>query len=413
MLDEAGSRASSESSLSTSAGSVAPIRIGLLWHSLSSGNLGVGALTLANMALARQVAYDMGLAPQFVVMGMRDGDAPRITGPDIEEYIINSRRMLNPTGFWRTVGTVDCVLDIGAGDSFADIYGAKRFGFLWLTKMMALARGKPLVLSPQTIGPFTQPGYRTLGAMAMRGASAIIARDDKSLEVAQAMAPSATIKLAVDVAFVLPFQSRRGPAGTGRLKIGVNASGLLFHEAETGRNRFGLSYDYAQFTRKLIARLIAAGAEVHLVPHATSKSDPKDDDGSLAERLASEFPQAVRVAEFSGASEAKSYISGLDFLVAGRMHACIGAYSANVPMVAVAYSRKFSGLFGMLEHEWMVPVTGMTDDGAVDYVLGAVEQREQIAAAERRGMTRVDGLLDIYRGELHRVFAEAMARRAD
>ena len=46
------------------------VRIGLLWHSVSSGNLGVGALTLGNIAIVRQVAERMGLVPHFVVMSM-------------------------------------------------------------------------------------------------------------------------------------------------------------------------------------------------------------------------------------------------------------------------------------------------------------------------------------------------------
>jgi hypothetical protein len=52
------------------------------------------------------------------------------------------------------------VLDIGAGDSFTDIYGPKRFAYLWLTKAMAIARRRPLVLSPQTIGPFSKAPRR-------------------------------------------------------------------------------------------------------------------------------------------------------------------------------------------------------------------------------------------------------------
>ncbi len=249
-----------------------PFRIALLWHSLSSGNLGVGALTLANLALASDVARSMGLSPQFLVMSMRDGDAPRIGGADIDSFTIDSRRLVQPGGFWKAVGGVDCVLDIGAGDSFADIYGPKRFAFLWLTKMMALARGKPLLLSPQTIGPFTKPIYRFLGAWAMRLSAGVVARDDMSLDMATAMAPRSRITRAVDVAFVLPYESQRARAGQEKLRVGVNASGLLFHEAETGRNRFWLGYDYAAFTRRLITALLARGAEVHLVPHATSKS---------------------------------------------------------------------------------------------------------------------------------------------
>ena len=391
---------------------IRPIRIGLLWHSLSSGNLGVGALTLANMALATQVAQDMGLSPQFLVMSMRDGHVVPICGPDVALCGIDTRQLFSPDGFWRAVGGIDCVLDIGAGDSFADIYGPKRFLFLWLTKMIAIARRKPLLLSPQTIGPFTRPIYRWLGAIAMRHATGVVARDEMSRQVASEMAPSAQVTLAVDVAFVLPFtRPGKGARSDGALlRVGVNASGLLFHEAETGRNRFGLSYDYAAFTRKLIAALLARGAEVHLVPHATSPIDPTDDDGRLADRLASEFPGVVRVTGFPGPIEAKSYIAGLEFLVAGRMHACIGAYSAGVPVVPVAYSRKFSGLFGMLHHDIMVPVSGMDEDMAVAYVLNALDRRDAIASSQRGGMARIDAKLDVYRDELRRTFALALGR---
>ncbi len=387
------------------------LRIGLLWHSLNSGNLGVAALTLANMELARQVARSMSLRPQFVVMGMRDGDGPTIGDSSTEVVIIDAASMVRPGGFWRAVGDVDCVLDIGAGDSFADIYGPKRFAFLWLTKVLALLRGKPLVFSPQTIGPFDKPLYRAAGAWTMHRATSLVARDGRSLDVAKAMAPGANAHLSVDVAFVLPYQSRRGEAGGQPLRIGVNASGLLFHQAETGKNRFALSYDYAAFTRQLIAKLVSFGHQVHLISHATSNADPTDDDGRLADRLAKEFPDVVRVPEFAGPSEAKSYISSLDFLVAGRMHACIGAYSAGVPVVPVAYSRKFSGLFGMLGHEWMVPVTGVDVDTSVAFVCSALAQRGKIANAQAEGMKQIDAMLDVYRQELRRTFALALTRQ--
>ena len=44
---------------------------------------------------------------------------------------------------------------LGAGDSWTDIYPKKRFAYLWTTKMAAVLRGKPLIFSPQTIGPFS------------------------------------------------------------------------------------------------------------------------------------------------------------------------------------------------------------------------------------------------------------------
>lgn len=390
------------------------LRIGLLWHSLNSGNLGVGALTLANMAIARSVAEAQGYHPRFVVMGMRDSEPPSEDFRGIDNYAIDTRTMLSPNGFWREVRNVDCVLDIGAGDSFADIYGPKRFAFLWLSKWLIERRGVPLLLSPQTIGPFTKSSYRRLAAVVMRGAAAVVARDEQSLAAAREIAPTAHVLLSADVAFELPFVDRSAERATGQglLRVGINASGLLFHEAETGQNRFGLSMDYAKFTRALIIALQArSDAEVHLITHATSDRDPTDDDRALGDRLASEFPGAIRAPDFAGPSQAKSYISSLDFLVAGRMHACIGAFSAGTPVVPVAYSRKFDGLFGMLGYDRMLPVRGYDDASAVAYVLDALDRRDELAATAARGMEKVTGLLANYRAALCDLFTKAAGRK--
>ena len=216
----------------------------------------------------------------------------------------------------------------------------------------------------------------------------------------------------MDVAFVLPFADRSTERGGAKLRVGVNASGLLFHQAETGGNRFGLSYDYAVFTRRLLAALTARDdVEVHLVPHATSGGDPTDDDERLALRLAEEFPSTVRVPNFRGPSEAKSYISSLDFLVAARMHACIAAFSAETPVVPVSYSRKFSGLFGLLDYDHVLPMAGVTEDAAVGQVLDALARRTELGRSEADGMKKVNDLLDVYRKALSDVFTEALHRR--
>jgi colanic acid/amylovoran biosynthesis protein len=388
------------------------IRIGMLWHSVNSGNLGVGALTIANVALAGEVARDMGLNPQFVIMQMRDSGKDRIDLPASEVVAIDGRAITRRNGFWRAVGDVDCVLDIGAGDSFADIYGPRRFFFLWITKLMATMRGTPLVLSPQTIGPFTKPGYRLLASMAMKRCEIVVARDAISRDIAARMAPNVPAMTATDVAFVLPYRDQSALRHGAKLRIGVNASGLLFHEAETRRNRFGLSYDYAAFTSALLASLSARpDTELYLIPHATSDGDSGDDDGQLADRLTREFPLASRVPNFADACEAKSFISSLDLLVAGRMHACIAAFSSGTPVVPVAYSRKFSGVFESLGYDEVLPVTGLDVDGALQFVLCAIDRRQVLADKLARGMDAVESLIGIYRKALRHTFTKALERR--
>ncbi|WP_312162820.1 polysaccharide pyruvyl transferase family protein [Phenylobacterium sp.] len=386
------------------------IKIGLLWHSPNSGNLGVGALTVANMAIVRQVALELDLDPRFTIIGMRDDGAVYVSPGEADLFVMNSRTLLDPRGALRVIREQDCILDIGAGDSFADIYGFRRFLFLWLTKIHALIGRTPLVLSPQTIGPFTKFPYRQLAAIPLKRADSVLARDRASLEALRDLAPDANGRLSVDVAFALPYVDRSAERGGDRLRLGVNVSGLLFNEAESGRNRFGLSLDYAQLMRRFIAYAVARpGVEVHLVPHATADAYVWDDDGRVADRLAAEFPSVVRVPNFTQPSDAKSYISSLDFLVAGRMHACIGAFSSGTPVVPVAYSRKFSGLFGLLAYKWMIPTSGVDLEGALRYLEDCLDRRQELAADIANGMREVDDLLGVYRAELRRIFASAVA----
>ena len=378
----------------------------MLWHSANSGNLGVAALTVAHLQLVREVALELGFEPRFTIIGMRESGPRYIEDPDVTSYIMDARSLLSPGGYARFVKGLDCVLDIGAGDSFADIYGKKRFMFIWLSKMLAVWRGIPLLLAPQTIGPFSREPYIRLARAAMERAHAVVARDQPSLEVIRKLAPKTKAVLATDVAFALPFRQAERAHGNGRIKIGVNVSGLLFADAEAGRNRFNLGFDYADLTRRLLAALSARDdVEIHLIVHTTHKRNTADDDGRACDQMAREFPSAARVPDFATPSEAKSYLSGLDLLVAARMHACIGAASAGVPVVPIAYSRKFAGLFGSLGYQSLVPAQGMDSEQALTFILDCVERRPALKKELDAAMAKVSELLDRYRQELRNLFA--------
>jgi len=382
------------------------ITLGMLWHAANSGNLGVGALTVSNLVIARAAAAAAGLTPHFKIMGFVDPGLPiYVGGPDIEIVPLGGRAMLPGGAYWRSLDDVDCALDIGGGDSFTDIYPTKRFAYIWLTKQIALWKRTPLVFSPQTIGPFSRQPQTALAAGNMRKAELIVARDPMSFDVAKQMAPGKPLLQAVDVAFALPYD-KRPRAAAGPLEVGVNVSALLFNGGHTGRNEFGLQVDYAAYSRALIQALLAmSDVRVNLVSHVYSDAEPHEDDFRTAEQLKAEFPALHLAPKFASPSDAKSYISGLDFLVAGRMHACIAAYSSGVPVVPVAYSRKFTGLFeGVLDYRHIVPVTGLTTEEAVSFTLQRLDQREGLRAEIAAGMTKVDGLLGAYREALVEIF---------
>src|SRR5688500_5666903 len=142
------------------------ISIGLLWHAVSQGNLGVGALTVGNLLAARAAAEALGLRPRFTVLEFaREFGPSYVDEPGLGRFLVNGRSMVSGR-YWAELSKFDCMLDIGAGDSFTEIYGAKRFAYMMATKELAYLRGVPLVMSPQTIGPFERSSYKWLAAHA-------------------------------------------------------------------------------------------------------------------------------------------------------------------------------------------------------------------------------------------------------
>ncbi|HPU15673.1 MAG TPA: polysaccharide pyruvyl transferase family protein, partial [Polymorphobacter sp.] len=82
----------------------------MVWHSVRSGNLGVGALSVGNIALARRAAERAGLTPKFTVIGTREPGPVYISGPDISAREITGRYMASPGGYWADLGRLDYVL---------------------------------------------------------------------------------------------------------------------------------------------------------------------------------------------------------------------------------------------------------------------------------------------------------------
>ncbi len=199
------------------------------------------------------------------------------------------------------------------------------------------------------------------------------------------------------MAFCLPFD--RQPKASGVTKrIGINVSALLYFGGYGGGNSLGLSLDFKELTHRIVAWALAVpDAEVWLIPHVMSRDIPEEDDPTAAREVQRLYPKVRIAGPFSGPTEAKSFMSGLDFFTGGRMHACIGAFSSGVPTVPLAYSRKFNGLFRSLEYPIMADCRVMDLDEAFDVVVSAFSRREQVAAQVAHGVELARRKLQPYR----------------
>ena len=297
----------------------------------------------------------------------------------------------------------DGVLDITGGDSFTDLYGRRRFDTSAAVKRLVLRLGRRLILLPQTYGPYRDPRHREIAAEICRQATLAWARDERSFAMLRDLAGDAfdpTRHLSgVDVAFAL--EARRpastcsghimarlvdrevrdregacsqaadvvavsacrpvsGVAPRQREIIGLNVSGLIWHDPAAMRVRYGFRADYRAVVLGFLRRiLLETDADVLLVPHVLTppghyESDPganeavldalRNDADRRVARAADERVAAVP-SRYDHPAEMKWIISRCDWFCGMRMHACIAALSSGVPTAGVAYSAKTQGVF--------------------------------------------------------------------
>lgn len=337
------------------------VNVCLAWHNLNSSNFGVGALAIAHIGMLVEAARLAGVEIRLETLGtpnvtdlvvkdeVEQRFGIRISHVDysLKQLVRDALRFRYP--LLPVFARYDLMIDIGEGDSFTDIYGKKRFYVQFSTKLLGILSGARLVFAPQTIGPFNGSVVRLLAAWIMKRSQDIYVRDQKSGQFAREMGIQTTE--VSDVAFSLPFNAM--PRRTE--SVGVNVSGLLWNGGYGGNNDFSLKVDYKDFILRTVRGLRERGKEVHLIGHVISEDLPVEDDYRACIAVKEQFEQDEQVKlapRFTSPIEAKSYISQMSFFTGARMHATIGAFSASVPTVPIAYSRKFSGVFGSLGYPY-------------------------------------------------------------
>ena len=384
------------------------LKIALPWHTYGHDNLGVDALSRANTAIIESAAASRGISVDFLTLG--SGQKPRVhllppsveigPGPSLSQMARGN------FDFFRALKNCDIAFDIAEGDSFTDIYGRRRFVLHCITKLASVLMRQPIVLSPQTIGPFDHPLHRRVAKFLMNRLTTVYARDKMSMAFLNDMKISTKKDEFIDVAFRLPFVPARKTGD--RVRVGINVSGLLYYGGYSGANELKMSLDYARYIEALIEALLdhRSDVEVNLFCHVAGGGG-RDDDAPAVAELGQRYPAVNVIPVFETSSDAKSWISGLDFVVAGRMHACIGAYSAGVPVVPVAYSRKFNGLFGTLNYPYFVDGKSEATDIALARTLAWFEDRQTLIEAIEASRPIVNERLGRYEHEigelLHRV----------
>jgi colanic acid/amylovoran biosynthesis protein len=346
---------------------------------LGTGNLGVSALCLSTIGSiyhatpkAALTVFDEGHGRRDAVLGIAgDMFQYNLCGEKL------SRRYWQPESLWnirvsswiggarnasaRAILDAEAVLDLSGGDSFADLYGQRRFRAVTLLKQIVLENGIPLILLPKTYGPFKSPKNRRVAQSIVRRARMAWARDPQSFqrlkELLGADFDASRHCSGVDVAFALEaIQPTQLPdrilswlEDRGTPLVGINISGLLFNQASYAQNRYGLKDNYQSILVGLVQKLLdETDSRILLISHVVTPPGHYESDVEACSKVYERCGSSARIQVLPALDDprcVKWVIGKLDWFCGTRMHSTIAGLSSGVPTAAVAYSLKTLGVF--------------------------------------------------------------------
>ncbi len=247
--------------------------------------------------------------------------------------------------------------DLLAELASADLIVASGGGYLyhWFTFAGALCwcsiiLRRPMVLLPQSIGPFYHPLQVRLAQSIVRGADLVFTRETISLQRARDLG-AREARCEPDLAFGFPS----APPELARawlkwhLPTGIAATmyvGLTAIDWQGQNARFRDQQRYERVLAAFIDRLTAQGAVVILFAQTCGPTQAED-DRLVNQRLHQQVrdPQRVVVInEVLPPALLQAIYGCMDYFVATRLHSFILATNAGVPALTIGYLSKSAGL---------------------------------------------------------------------
>jgi len=218
---------------------------------------------------------------------------------------------------------------------------------------------KPTVLYSQSVGPFCNRLDMWAVRIVLQRMTLILLREDTSVALLARLGVKRNVVRAIDSGFLL--QGR--PAvdirkcyhiPRGKLLVGVTVRAWLKGEAQ-------VAYETA-VARALDTVIQTAGAHVVFIPQVTANKG--DDDRIVSRRVHSLMQRKASATLIDDAPDhhrIKAMYDNLDILLGTRFHSVIFSLTSYVPVLAIEYEHKTSGIMRDLGLEyWVIKIEEAT-----------------------------------------------------
>lgn len=237
------------------------------------------------------------------------------------------------------------VAAINGGDGFSDIYGEKSFLRRLGETRFAMATSLPLIILPQTLGPFKEGASRSLAFKILKYAQKVFVRDNRYVEELESA--GINYELTNDLSYYMqpePWDIELKRENS----IGINISGLAYYN--NFRTLAGQFTCYSDLIENIVSLFQSKNKTIYLIPHSYNFEMPEQNNDDL--QASREFYEklnnkrnVVLIDNNLTSPQVKYVISRMSFFVGTRMHANFAAIFTNVPLFGLAYSYKFEGAF--------------------------------------------------------------------
>ncbi|HEX9153242.1 MAG TPA: polysaccharide pyruvyl transferase family protein [Candidatus Saccharimonadales bacterium] len=235
---------------------------------------------------------------------------------------------------------------------------------------------KPTVLYPQSVGPFVNSYEKSMVAFVLKRMTLIILREDKSLALLSRLGVTKNVVRSIDSGFLLQGTKKQNirkkyHIPSGRLAIGVTVRSWLKGNAQAR---------YEQAVASALDNIAEEfGAHILFIPQVTAAKG--DDDRITSRRVYGKMARsnsATMVEDEPDHHQIKSIYDELDALLGTRFHSVIFSLTSYVPVLAIEYEHKTSGIMHDLGlDKWVIKIEDVVSTDLTAALRDLLQGKEQ------------------------------------
>ena len=260
------------------------------------------------------------------------------------------------------------------------IYWAISWWTMLFERMMEVSvasfLGKPIVMFPNSVGPFKTRLGLLMSKLALNNFDSIIVRDSVSFNLLKKLGVVPKMVLTSDAALLFSADSKVPVKKFSSPSIGVSIGVYSQSLSEE---------DFQNFMTEIAAALDRIvdlyNLDVCFFPHFITGFE--NDDFEVSKTVLGMMKNHVRahVFKIDSLDEFKLCLEQMELLISSKMHPMVLATSGYVPTVCIAYDHKQTGFLKDLGlEEYLIPLKHVNSDTIVSKVKKVIEERKEIVA---------------------------------